>query len=57
MTGESHPSTFEYDVALSFASEYKATAEELAGLLSGFIISVSMETISHSFLFIQESQR
>ena len=35
MIAESHPSTFEYDVALSFASEYKATAEELAGLLSG----------------------
>jgi hypothetical protein len=35
MTGESHPSTFEYDVALSFASEHKATAEELAGLLFG----------------------
>jgi hypothetical protein len=34
MTRESRPSSFEYDVSLSFASEHKATAETLFNLLA-----------------------
>jgi len=40
MTHENSPSAFEYDVALSFASEDKSTAEELTDLLATRDITV-----------------
>lgn len=43
MTQESHPSAFEYDVALSFASANKSTAEKLGDLCTANDITVFLD--------------